>query len=254
MTKNLVMIHGMWGGSWYWENYKKFLEGQGWQCHTPTLRYHDIDPKDPPPAGLGATSLLDYTRDLEEFILGLEEKPIIMGHSMGGLLAQMLGARDLARGLVLLTPASPRWINALKFSVIKSFWTVLTKWGFWHKPQRLPFEAAVYAMLHLLPESEQKAAYEKFVYESGRAAWEIGFWILDPTRANQVDAANITCPVLVISGAEDRITPASVVKNVARKYRAAYKEFPNHAHWVLSEPGWEDIAGYVGDWVKQFEG
>jgi pimeloyl-ACP methyl ester carboxylesterase len=254
MTKTMVMIHGMWGGGWYWENYKTFLEARGWQCHTPTLRHHDVDPKSPPPAGLGATSLLDYAADLEAFIKGLGEKPVIMGHSMGGLLAQMLGARDLAQGLVLLTPASPSGINALKVTVIKSFWSVLTKWGFWHKPQRLPYEAAVYAMLHLLPEGERRAAYDKFVYESGRAAAEIGFWLLDPTRATKIDAAKITCPVLVIAGAEDRVTPATVVKNVARKYRATYQEFPNHAHWVLSESGWEDLAGYIADWLERFRG
>ena len=152
MTKTIVMIHGMWGGGWNWEKYKNFFEGKGYQCHTPYLRYHDVDPKDDPDPRLGTTSLLDYAQDLEEYIKKLDEKPILMGHSMGGLLVQMLGARELASALVLLTPASPAGVFALKFSVIKTFRSVLLRWGFWKKPHSLPFETSVYGMMHLLSE------------------------------------------------------------------------------------------------------
>ena len=253
MADTIVMIHGMYGGAWYWENYKNFLEQRGFDCHTPPLRYHDMDPKEKPDPRLGTTSLLDYARDLEEYIRNLDQTPFLMGHSMGGLLAQILGSRGLAKGLVLLTPASPGGINALKYSVIKSFWSVLTKWGFWRKPNRIPFEAAVYSMLHLLPGGDQKAVYDRCVYESGRAAAEIGFWYLDSRKASKVDQSNVSCPVLVVAGAEDRMTPASVVRKVANKYKAVstYKEFENHAHWVVAEPGWEEIAEFVSDWLKQ---
>jgi pimeloyl-ACP methyl ester carboxylesterase len=253
MAETIVMIHGMYSTSWYWENYQNFLEQRGFQCHTPTLRYHDIDPKDEPDPKLGTTSLLDYARDLEEYIRNLDQKPFLMGHSMGGLLAQILGSRGLTKGLVLLTPASPSGINALKYSVIKSFWSILTKWGFWRTPNRMPFDAVVYSMLHLLPVEEQKAVYDKCVYESGRAAAEIGFWYLDFKGATKVDQSKVTCPVLVIAGAEDRITPASVVRKVADKYQAVstYKEFENHAHWVVSEAGWEEIIEFAADWIDQ---
>jgi pimeloyl-ACP methyl ester carboxylesterase len=253
MAETIVMIHGMWGGGWYWENYKKFFEQRGFHCYTPTLRYHDIDPKDTPDLRLGTISLQDYARDLEEFIHDLDQKPFLMGHSMGGLLAQILGARGLAKGLVLLTPASPSGINALKYSVIKSFWSVLTKWGFWRNPNQLSFKAAVYAALHLLSAEDQKALYDRFVYESGRAASEIGFWLFDFKRGSKVDQSKVTCPVLVVSGTEDRITPASVVQKVAEKYKAVstYKEFENHAHWVVGEPGWEEIAEFASEWLSQ---
>jgi pimeloyl-ACP methyl ester carboxylesterase len=76
---------------------------------------------------------------------------------------------------------------------------------------------------------------------------------LDPHKASRVDAAKIDCPVLVISGTEDRITPAAVHRNIARKYRpmATYMEFPNHAHWIYGEPGWEEIAGHIDFWLCQ---
>ena len=253
MSNTIVMIHGMWGSSWYWENYKSFFEKKGYRCITPVLRYHDMDPDAQPNPELGKISLLDYANDLEKEINKLDEKPIIMGHSMGGLLAQILGSRGNAKALVLLTPASPRGILALKPSVIKSFFGVMTKWGFWRRPNRISFKAAVYSMMHLLDEKEQKSAYKNYVYESGRAASEIGFWLFDRKKASKVDESKVTCPVLVISGAEDRITPASVVKNVAKKYKnvSTYKEFVNNAHWVIGEPGWQEIADYVSDWLDQ---
>jgi pimeloyl-ACP methyl ester carboxylesterase len=108
-------------------------------------------------------------------------------------------------------------------------------------------------MLHLLPAEDQKAAYERFVFESGRAAAELGFWLFDFKGASKVDKSTVSCPVLVVSGAEDRITPASVVRKVANKYKAVstYKEFENHAHWVIGEPGWEEIAEFASDWLNQ---
>jgi len=175
---------------------------------------------------------------------------------MGGLLAQILGSRGPAKALVLLTPASPAGIIALRPSVIRGFWSVLTKWGFWRRPMRGTFNEAVYSMLHLVPVEEQKEIFDRFVYESGRAGCEIGFWFLDSKGAARVDESRVTCPVLVIAGAQDRITPASVVRKVADKYRAVstYKEFANHAHWVVGEPGWQGIAEYISNWLNQVLG
>jgi pimeloyl-ACP methyl ester carboxylesterase len=251
MAETIVMIHGMWGGGWYWENYRKFFEGKGYRCITPTLRFHDMDPKGIPNPQLGTTSLLDYAKDLEDEIRKLDAKPILMGHSMGGLISQILGSRGLAKALVLLTPASPAGIMAITPSVLKSFQSTLMGWGFWRKPRRQTFDEAVYSMLQLLSPEERQATYGRFVYESGRAASEIGFWYFDPNHANKVDEKKVDCPVLVIAGSQDKITPASVVRQVARKYGtfATYKEFPNHAHWVVAEPGWQEVAEYAADWL-----
>lgn len=252
MADTIFMIHGMWGGPLNWANYSSVFEADGYRCIAATLPYHDMDPQDFPDPRLGTTSLLDYAEALEREIREFNEKPIVIGHSMGGLLAQILGARGLAKALVLLTPASPAGILALKPSVIKSFWSIQKKWGFWRKPMRIPFSDAVYSALHLLPENEQKETYDKFVYESGRAAFEIGYWLFDSRGASRVDESKVTCPVLVVAGSIDRITPVSVDRQVAKKYSAVstYKEFGNHAHWILGEPHWQEVAEYVGDWLN----
>jgi len=218
MAETVVMIHGMWGGEWYWENFKGFFEKKGYHCVTPTLRFHNVDPTAIPHPQLGTTSLLDYAEDLEKQIRQLGVLPVLMGHSMGGLLAQVLGSRGLAKALVLLTPASPYGINALKPSVIRSFRSALTRWAFWRKPIRQTFNEAAYSMLNTMPAESQKKVFDRFVYESGRAASEIGFWFMDYKQTTKVDESRISCPVLVVGGVQDRITPVSVCRKIAEKY------------------------------------
>jgi pimeloyl-ACP methyl ester carboxylesterase len=247
------MIHGMWAGGWYWDNYVKFFGDKGYRCVPKTLRYHDMDPKSLPDPRLGTTSILDYADDLEKEIRKLGVKPIIMGHSMGGLITQILISRGLAKAAVLITPASPRGVLALTPSVIKTFFSIMIKPGFWKKPIRLSFESFVYAIANLLAPDAQRTEYNKLVYESGQAAAEIGFWLLDPNQATKVDGSNVTCPVLIIAGSEDRIVPASVVRNTAKKYKgvSTYKEYPDHAHSIILEAGWEKVAEYIEAWLKK---
>jgi len=255
VARTIVMIHGMMGGGWYWEKYRSYFEAKGYSCVTPTLRFHDVDFKTPPNPELGTTSLLDYAQDLAQEIEKLDERPILMGHSMGGLLAQILGSRGLAEALVLLTPATPAGINILRPTVIRTFWSAQRQWGFWRKPFRLPFSAVTYSMLQLFTPEEQKDLYARFVYESGRAATEIGYWFFDRGKASRVNESKISCPILVIAGAQDRITPHPAVRKVADKYRAVstYMVFAHHSHWVVSEPGWEEVAEYVGNWLSDVQ-
>lgn len=251
----MVMIHGMMGGAWCWDRYKRYFEDKGYRCVTPVLRYHNMNPRGNPDPRLGSTGLLDYAADLEREIKKMDEPPVLVGHSMGGLLAQILGGRGLARALVLLTPAAPAGILSVNLSVLRSFSGLLNPKNFSRGSFRVSFSGAVHAMLHRLSREEQEYVYSQLVYESVRVALEIGLWFLDPGRASRVDARRVKCPVLVVAGKEDRITPASVVKRVAEKYKplATYREFANHTHWVLGEPGWEDIAGYVARWLEELE-
>ena len=250
MAETVVMIHGMWGTGSYFANYRDHFEARGFNVVVPTLRHHDVSPQDAPPLELGTTSLLDYAADLEALLRGMPAPPFVLGHSMGGLLAQLLAARGLCKAAILLTPAAPAGVIAIRPSVVRAFWSGLTRWGFWRKPYRQTFAEASYAMLHRLPAARQRAEYDRFVFESGRAAAEIGFWLFDPHGAARVDARAITCPLLVLGAGEDRIVPAGVVRRTARRYAhvAEYRELPGHAHWVVGEPGWENVAGLCADW------
>ena len=254
MSKTIFMIHGMWGSGDIWDNYKIFFEAQGYRVITPTLRLHGENYRAVAPQALGTVSILDYAADLERDIRALDEKPIIIGHSMGGLIGQILASRGLAEKLVLLTSAPPAGILALRPSSTRTFLSVLSTWGFWKKPMRLTFEEAKYGILGLLSPQEQAAEYAKYCFESGQAAYEIAFWLLDRKKATHVDTASVTCPVLVIAGGKDKIVPASVVKQIAQKYEkttaVTFKLYPEQAHAIQRQKGWQDIAGFVADWLK----
>jgi pimeloyl-ACP methyl ester carboxylesterase len=253
MPASVVLIHGMWCGPWAWDRYAGFLEQRGWRCLRPALRYHDVEPAAAPDPRLGQVSLLDYAADLETLVRALNEPPVLVGHSMGGLLALMLAARGLARAAVLLTPAWPRGINGLTPAVIRSFLGVILRPRFWRNPVRLGLRGATYAMLGSLPPEERRGIYERLVHESGRAIAEIGLWFLDPRRASRVDASAVSCPVLLVAAAEDRLTPASAVRRTAALLGtgATLRELPGFQHWVVGAPGWEKVAGLVADWLVE---
>jgi pimeloyl-ACP methyl ester carboxylesterase len=164
----------------------------------------------------------------------------------------MLVSRGHGKALVQLNPAPPRGVFALRPSVIRAFWSALTTWGFWRKPFRQTFAEAVDSMLLMFPPDQQREAYDRFVHESGRAASEVGFWLFDRGRASEVREENVRCPVLIVAGVEDRITPKAVTRQIAARYgpHATYREFPDHAHWTVGEPGWEDVATYVAEWLR----
>lgn len=258
MSNTILMIHGMWTGSWIWDNYKLFLEERGYKCLAPNLRYHSSNSKNAPDSRLGTTSLLDYAEDLEKEIQKLSETPIIIGHSMGGLLAQILGSRGLAKALVLLTPAPPAGVwneppdpETLK----KGYQSVISKLNWFKEPIKPTFDEAVYSELHLLPQKERKIVYDKWVYESGWANFEFGAWQSDPKKAAYVNNTNITCPVLAVAALQDRAISPLLVKKIAEYYNevSMYKEFENHAHWLIGEPGWEDVFEYVWDWISNLK-
>jgi non-heme chloroperoxidase len=253
MSKTIVMIHGMWASGDIWDGYKDYFEAQGYRVIAPTLRLHGEKYKAVAPQELGTVSILDYADDLEKEIRALNEKPIIIGHSMGGLIAQILASRGLASKLVLLTSAPPAGVLALRPST-RTFFSVLSRWAFWKKPMRLSFNEAKYGILNLLTPEQQIAEYATYSFESGQAAFEIAFWPLDAHKATFVETKAVTCPVLVVSCGQDKIVPASVVKQIAQKYQkttdVTYKEFPNFAHAIHQQKEWQEIASYAADWIK----
>jgi pimeloyl-ACP methyl ester carboxylesterase len=252
MAETLLLVHGMWGTAAHWESFRRHFEGRGHRCVAPTLRHHDLEPQGTPDPRLGSTSLLDYAEDLETLVRGLGEKPVVVGFSMGGILAQILASRGLARAIVLLSPAPPAGIHTLSPSLIWEFRSAVLRWGFWRKPFRLPFRETASALLNEVPAERRRAIYDGLVYESGRAACEIGFWFLDPHGAVAVDASKVTCPVLILSGRKDREHPISVIRKIAERYGrvATLEELPDHGHWLVGEPGWEEIAERIERWLE----
>jgi pimeloyl-ACP methyl ester carboxylesterase len=242
---NVVMIHGAFCGAWAFEQWMPLFESHGFAVYAPNLRYHDCA-KHPPPA-LGTTSLIDYADDLEKLLKTIGEPAFLIGHSMGGLLAQMLAARCKVRGIACLAPSAPYGILPSTPFEIASAQALYMAGEFWNKPLIPERWIAMTNTLDMLDEKSREKVFARFVPESGLATFEIMQWALDPRRASSVDASRVTCPVLCLAGNRDRVNPPATVRSVAKRYRAlgSFEEVANHSHWLIGEPGWEKIAQRV---------
>lgn len=258
----LFFIHGMWSTADTWSIFPDWFAERGYDVHRATLRHHDVHPDDPVPDALGGTSLLDYVADLEREISAFQQPPVIIGHSMGGALTQLLAARGLGRAAVLFCPAPLAGMQAiaevLSPSVAYTLAPHLLLQGIWNRPTRLSWHRARFSTLNRLSESEAREKYADFISESGRVLVELGLWFLDRRRASHVDMAAITCPVFTVAASHDRIVTARSVRITARKLSGnnpanTFREYPQHGHWVIGEPGWEAIAADIHNWLESLK-
>jgi non-heme chloroperoxidase len=201
---------------------------------------------------LGTTGLADYASDLEDEMKALGKAPILLGHSMGGLLAQMLAARCETRAVVLLAPSAPWGVPPSSLFEIASAQAMLLNVGFWNSILKPDEHIAGRHSVDRLAGAARDAVLARFVPESGRAIFEIMHWGMDMGRASEVDVRAITCPLLFIAGGEDRLNPPATVERIAALYgdRALYEKFPGMSHWLVGEPGWEEIADRALAWLE----
>jgi pimeloyl-ACP methyl ester carboxylesterase len=247
---SIVMIHGMWSRPDVWENFISYFEPLGFATEAPALRHHELSAGDAP-AELGRVSLTDYVDDLDAAIRRSGRQPILFGHSMGGLIAQHLASRGLARAVILLAPAVPPGLAALRPETICIFRRLFLRWRFWSLPQRLGPRQAAYGLFHRLPPDEQGRRIAGMTEDSGRVLFEIALPALDRRGAARVEVERVGCPLLIVAGAEDRIIPRASSRRLASRYggRARYVELPNHAHWLMGEPGWQNTAAICAEWL-----
>jgi len=248
---DIVMIHGAFCGPWAFEKFRGPFEAAGHRVHTPMLRHHEHGV--PISRALGTTSLVDFAQDLTKLIEKLGAPPVLIGHSLGGLLAQMLAAKGLARALVLLAPSPPWGMMPSTFFEVAASQTMLLAGDFWNAPLKPDYGIAAAHSLDRLPPAERHKVFARFVPESGLATFEIMHWAFDAKRAALVHPESVTCPILAFAGSHDRINPPSTVRRIAERYRgrAIFEEIEGHSHWLLGEPGWEKIAARAVKWVGE---
>ncbi|GER07222.1 alpha/beta hydrolase [Iodidimonas muriae] len=241
----IVMVHGMWSRGNCWDRLRAYFEERGHRVLAPTLPWHDMSAASPPPAKLGCASLIDYTDALEKEITAFDRDAILIGHSMGGLLVQKLAARGLGSKLICLSPAPSSGMFPFYWGPTRSFLKTTLRPGFWKKPHKASWEQARWSVFNAgVPLEEARAVYADYVWESGRALFELALWYLDGDQAACVNRDRIRIPVLVAVGAQDRITPKEWARSAVRRFegRARYAEFPDYGHWLIGDPAWPHVA------------
>lgn len=249
----VVMIHGMWSQPAVWHPFKTFFESKGFRVLTPQLRHHDALQHEKPHAELGRTSIRDYVDDILAMVKGLKHPPILIGHSMGALVAQLVSARTLVRATVLLASAP---IAGKARMLHLDGWRILGPQVAhplaWCKARYPSFSTMRYGLFNGLSESRSRHMFDQMVWESGRAIYEICFHMFDRHRSVHIQPEEIQTPLLFLTGTEDRLTPMGIGERTARHFgaNALFEAIQGRAHWLISEPGWEDVANKSLDFIN----
>lgn len=249
MSKDIVMLHGANEGGWCFDKFKAVFQGLGWTCHAPDLIGHGTKAADAAKTLVGI-GMADYRADLEIFLKTVPPQPVLLGHSMGGVLAQQLATSGLARALILVAPAPRSGILPPTDGEKKLGQDLMGLGAFWKTVINPDFDLARIYTLNRVPEADQRAMFDKFGPESGRAIFELFFWMFDRTGATMVDTGAVSCPVLCLVGADDKIVSPQTARATASAYRdATFWELKGHGHMLVLEPGADDIARRIADWI-----
>jgi pimeloyl-ACP methyl ester carboxylesterase len=249
----VVLIPGMWSTGETLLEVQQAFENQGYQVEALCLPNHmkmaDYEQEDK--NLLARTSLQDYLEFIVAKVKAYDVAPIVVGHSMGGLLAQLVASRVPVCQLVLLSSAAPGGINGWSWSVIRTFGLNLLIFPLWRKVTKVGESNVRYGIANSQSASVQKQILETMTYESGMATFQIGVGGLLKSGFSRVDAKQVTCPVLVIGGTADRITPIKVQRAIAKKYGnlASLFELEDVCHWTIGGSNLPQVTSIIFNWL-----
>jgi non-heme chloroperoxidase len=257
----IVLIHGLWLLPSSWDNWAAFFEQAGYAPLTPDY------PDDPEtvegaraePEVVAKKTLDDIADHTTEVIGGLKKKPAVIGHSTGGLLAQMLAGRGLSAATVAIDPGIFRGVLPLPVSTLKAVGPLLANPLTRGRAVTLTFEQFKYSWANALDEKEARELYDRFhVAGSGIALAQMGNANLNPWTEAKVDTKNPDRgPLLIIEGEKDH-TVAPAIANAAYKRQkrnpgvTEMKTIPNRGHALTIDHGWQEVAQAALDFVKRF--
>lgn len=217
MKKHIVLVHGTWCHGNIWGEFVPALEQLGFIVHTPSLRYHDL-PYEQVAEKVGAVSITDYVNDTVAYIQAIGEPVILLGHSLGCLIAQLAAQYVQLDGMILMGPAPTADIFAFYPSMVRCFIKHFLQWGFWKKPMP-PYKKEFfnYCMNEQTLEAKE-AVFKQLVPESGLVYTQMAFPFFDRNKACVVDYSKIHCPVLTITGSNDKMTVSAIAQKTAKHY------------------------------------
>ncbi|PNB72261.1 hypothetical protein C1X64_20730 [Pseudomonas sp. GW456-E7] len=252
LNPDIIFIHGMWSRHTVWRDWEIFFRARGLNCLMLDLPGHVEHGSD---TSLARVALNSYVDAVVKAADG-KKRPVLIGHSLGGLIGQLAAQHlDLA-GLILINSAAPAQIFPMRLRMLPGLFRHFCKWALWRKTFRLSAWEADYLIFNRVPQGERAGYRKLLIAESGKVAYEVGFGVLNLARTNRVQKEQIGCPMLALAGGKDRIIPRSVSRRMSRWYgnQLEYREYPVQGHWLLGEPGWQGHAQQVVDWIETLGG
>jgi non-heme chloroperoxidase len=260
-TTPVVLIHGLWLLPSSWAKWVDFAKQAGYAPLTPDW------PDDPEtveearanPDVLAKKTLKQVADHTTEIIDALDKKPAVMGHSTGGLVAQMLAGRGLSAVTVAIDPGVFRGVLPLPASVLKGVGPFLVNPRTRGRAITLTFDQFTYGWANALDETEGRELYDTFhVAGSGIALVQMGNANLNPWTEAKVNTKNPDRgPLLIIDGEKDHTVPWAIANATYKRQKrnpsaTEIKKMPNRGHSLTIDHGWQEVAQTAFDFVKRF--
>ncbi len=257
----IVMIHGLWMTPRSWEHWKDRYEERGYTVHTPAWPGFEVEVEslnaDPSPMqDLEAETVIDF---YEGFIRDLPSTPVIMGHSLGGAITQVLLNRGLGCVGVGVSAATVKGVRDLPFSTLKAAAPALNpfKRG---KPVPMTEKEFHYAFANTMSEEESRPLWERYCVPAATGVLaDIALANIHRNPPTEVDFAKEgRIPLLFMGFGEDHVVPPKATMHNERKYDDSvsiteYQEFEGRPHFP-GAPGWEEVADFAIDWAERHAG
>jgi pimeloyl-ACP methyl ester carboxylesterase len=236
----LLFVHGYFGRAIAFEPMMSWFVANGHHCCAVDLRGHGESVSN---GDLGKLSIHDYGDDVCRVAREMD-RPVVIGHSMGGLIAQLVASKQYARAIVLLASAPPRGISimSLRLAIAQARYMPAIATSRVVRPGRSDLRAIV---VNRVPEAEREAVLDMMVPDSGRAGREMTLFGVP------VDRHDVRVPVLVVAGDKDLFIPLSRAKRIAERYGAEILVAPGRGHMLIIEPGYEEICEWIEAWMRQ---
>ncbi|HKA88623.1 MAG TPA: alpha/beta hydrolase [Haliangiales bacterium] len=257
----VVFVHGLWLLPSSWDRWAKVFEEAGYTALTPGW------PDDPEtvaeanakPEVLAHKTIGQVADHFAKIVLGLKKKPAIIGHSFGGLLAQILAGRGRSAATVAIDPAPFRGVLPLPLSALKSAWPVLKNPANRNRAIPLTYDQFRFGFANAVSEEEAHELYKTFaVPASGAPLFQAATANLNPWTEAKVDTENPERgPLLIISGEKDHTVPWSIA-NASFKRQERNKsvteivEIANRGHALTIDSGWRQVADTALGFVRRF--
>ena len=255
MAKTIVLVHGAWVTPRSWEPFRRPFEAAGYEVHAPTWPYLDrmtlLDAQCDLPDGFGGLTLGRIADKYQAYIGTLPEPPVLIGHSFGGLLVQMLLDRGLGRAGVALNPAPIGGIVPGP-GAIAAIAPILLRFNGWNRPYAFTRDRFGRLFANGAPADQVDAAYRDYVVPAPgmifhEAAFSLGTRVRPERRAQ---------PLLITAGTEDRLISPYLSRAAYRLQSVSaaptdFVEFEGRSHLLIAEPGWEEVALYALSWIER---
>lgn len=262
MPKPVVFIHGLWIHSDAWKNRVDLYQEAGYQPIAPgwpgdartvaTTREHAD--------AVGGHGIAEITESYQRVIDRLDQQPIVVGHSFGGLIAQKILAGGHACAAVAVDPGQIKGVRPVPFAQIRSGFPVLSKPGNRKRAVSLTKKQFRYAFGNAIPAEESDELWARWAIPGpGRPLFEASTANFSRTSPAAVDTrGNDRGPLLIIGGGRDHTVPEVVARAAYKRYAGSaaitdYKSFPDRGHSLIFDHGWRDIADYTLTWLQSHD-